>query len=1119
MIDFTPTQKAMLLDSSIAKNWTIQIYDGGTLEGTIPISKMVDGSIRIKEQLCSSDALTIGSCEAASFELRLADIGGLQLKGKRLNVKVSMQGSEYFEFPLGVFNVDEVPRKNNTWFYTLTAYDNMVLFDVDVRKWYNRLTFPITVKQLRDSLCSSVGVQQAAGQTLPLDSLRLTKADLSGSLRGREALRAICELNGCFGHINRQGQLVYIALGGASVITFTEGGDTHYKPGATHEPWATEPYDSVIVYAINDDVGVTYPEIGGMRSLSIGNNFLTYGLTDAQKASVAEAIYNRVSTISYTPHHTTVQGRPWLEVGDPISIVSDGETVTTYILERTITGFQAIEDEYEAKGSNEIDNETSTQKQIDRLKDTANQIKSDYLRADMAEITYATIENLDATNAQITNLIAEDVEIRGELRAARASIEDLDATKAEITDLQATNATVQNLSADLATFHTTYTDNLTALNASIAGLTAEDARINNLVATKASITDLTAATARIGVVEADVADIDTLIFGSATGTTIQTSFANAVIAQLGNAQIKDAMIENVSVDKLLAGNIYTNRIRIYGDSSGKLSIVNDTITVSDGDQVRVQIGKDASDDYNIYVWDENGNLLFDAAGLTHAGISRKIIRDDVVMDNANIAASKLNIDSLFTVINNDNSHTVNGSKIRLDAQSQTLDVAFTALTTTVGTQGSTIASQGTAISTIQGQISSKIWQQDIDTSAAALTQTMNTQYSTINQTIDTLEVSVGSSIANLQQQIDGASAFWTGDEPPTLDNYPANEWITEEELQRHVGNMYYDMNGYSYRFMSNGTIVDRGVILTSGGYAFAHYYWMQIKDSEVSKALQDAAQALLGVEAINNNLSTNYSTTAQMNSAISVSREGILQTVSAAYATKLEVVQTASDTLDSAEDYADDIGTAAAADATSKANAAQAAAESYTDRVLVSYSTTAQMNSAISQTASQINQTITSTRTELITYADGIGTAAAADATAKANAAKDYADDVGDAAAADATSKADAAQAAAITTAAADAQAKANLAENNAKGYTETRLTAYSTTEQMNSAIDQTATSITSTVAATYTTKAEYEAFEVGARNLILNSIDLVGETHYFFTWALASNGVLLTLNNYILIS
>jgi hypothetical protein len=269
----------------------------------------------------------------------------------------------------------------------------------------------------------------------------------------------------------------------------------------------------------------------------------------------------------------------------------------------------------------------------------------------------------------------------------------------------------------------------------------------------------------------------------------------------------------------------------------------------------------------------------------------------------------------------------------------------------------------------------------------------------------------------------------------------------------------------------------------------------------------------LGVDAINTNLAANYSTTAQMNSAISVSRDQILQTVTADYATKAELIEVSTDTLEDAQDYADGIGSTAAADATSKANAAADDAKGYTDRVLISYSTTEQMNSAIAQTAASITQTVTNTRTEMIQYADGIGATAATDATTKANAAKQAAIST---AASDATSKADAAQAAAIAAASADAAQKAADTLSAANEYTENRLISYSTTSQMTSAIEQTAESITQTVAATYTTKAEYEQFQIGARNLILNSLDLVGDTHFFYSWALTDSGVMLTDNGKI---
>ena len=43
----------------------------------------------------------------------------------------------------------------------------------------------------------------------------------------------------------------------------------------------------------------------------------------------------------------------------------------------------------------------------------------------------------------------------------------------------------------------------------------------------------------------------------------------------------------------------------------------------------------------------------------------------------------------------------------------------------------------------------------------------------------------------------------------------------------------------------------------------------------------------------------------------------------------------------------------------------------------------------------------------------------------------------------------------------------------------------YSTTTQMNSAITQTANSITNTVSSTYTTKTEFNSLQIGGRNLL----------------------------------
>lgn len=137
---------------------------------------------------------------------------------------------------------------------------------------------------------------------------------------------------------------------------------------------------------------------------------------------------------------------------------------------------------------------------------------------------------------------------------------------------------------------------------------------------------------------------------------------------------------------------------------------------------------------NMYVWDKSGNLMFDALGLTDKGIQREIIRNDMVSQDANISANKLDIESLFNIINEDGSHTIKSTKILVDDKGQKLDVAFKQMTTNVesalsdigtikkslNTVTDTISTQGTQITAIQGQISSKVWQQDITTAVTNL---------------------------------------------------------------------------------------------------------------------------------------------------------------------------------------------------------------------------------------------------------------------------------------------------------------------------------------------------------------------------------------------------------------
>ena len=130
---------------------------------------------------------------------------------------------------------------------------------------------------------------------------------------------------------------------------------------------------------------------------------------------------------------------------------------------------------------------------------------------------------------------------------------------------------------------------------------------------------------------------------------------------------------------------------------------------------------------------------------------------------------------------------------------------------------------------------------------------------TINVTQDTASLD-GSAIedgtitlSGLSQEvtdkIDGAIETFTTDVVPTLNNYPASSWTTAEEKSTHVGDVCYVVNaassadGYCYRFTYDNTSQT--------------FSWILIKDSDVTKALQE----LIDVEGDISGLQSFQSTT------------------------------------------------------------------------------------------------------------------------------------------------------------------------------------------------------------------------------------------------------------------
>lgn len=338
--------------------------------------------------------------------------------------------------------------------------------------------------------------------------------------------------------------------------------------------------------------------------------------------------------------------------------------------------------------------------------------------------------------------------------------QELLAQKVDADWVKANTVTAEKLDVVTAEIKNIENDYLKTKDADIKYATIESEKVIT-----SEIENLKVGVEKVGILDGDVAKIKTLMFGSAAGGSLTTEFSNLVVSMIGDAQIKSAMIDSLEFNKLTGIDINTTKLNVHSDD-GKSTWKDNTIQISDAKRVRVQIGKDAMGDYNIYIWDKNGKLMFDPLyGIQADGIKQAIIRNDMVADNAAIKASKLDIESVFSVINSDKSHTLNASKIYVDTDKQTLDVAFKSMSTTVtetvtivNTAVSTANTASSTASTANSNASSALNKAN---SAVSTANTANSTANTAKTTADTAKSTANTASTNASNALSKANTLET----------------------------------------------------------------------------------------------------------------------------------------------------------------------------------------------------------------------------------------------------------------------------------------------------------------------------------------------------------------------
>lgn len=431
-------------DSATDKQMVISVV--GTNQ-KIDNSMLEIGTFALEESLCSESELKFGACEANCVKFTARNTAG-NIIGKTISIEETVDGDSKNPMPYGVFKVaSDVPTADRTK-RQITAYDAMYdIINTDVKSWYAGLSFPMTLKQFRDSFFAHLGIAQVE-TSLANDSMTVNKTIVAtqtddssavteeSAISGKTVVTAICEINGCFGNINREGKFEYVFLKAITSALYpaedlfpsdnlfpsdanTESMTGHYIT-FDYEDFQSKAITQLEIKTSEDNAGAIVGTAG--NNYSITGNFLVSDKTGAELAQIANNLLPIMAQAAYTPIKScTCVGNPCLTLGEPIRFNTTREIVETYLLQRTLTGVQSKRDSILAQGT-----QTHSAK-VNSIRDTIESVErrtgklernADHLQSTYEDLEEQTNSKFEQTAKSISAEVNRAQKAEGELDAS-----------------------------------------------------------------------------------------------------------------------------------------------------------------------------------------------------------------------------------------------------------------------------------------------------------------------------------------------------------------------------------------------------------------------------------------------------------------------------------------------------------------------------------------------------------------------------------------------------------------------------------------------------------------------------------------------------------------------------
>lgn len=895
-----------IVKGNSARYYSKYIVDGKEYTETL-------NNFKFQNMINPNNEITIGNTCASSvtFSIYMPQVS---LENKEVTIYEGVKVSNEIKYiKLGIFTVTK--QTSDGEYTSYEAYDRMYKADMP---YFSDMAFPNTDKAILNEICSKLGISLATNI--------VTAHTISGKPQGytyREIIGYMAMLQGCNAVINADGNL---ELRWYKDSGYVLDGHKYYQQGVTF----TTSKDFIIqkLACNNTKSGSTeQSEItsgDGATGLSFANPFMTQAILDE--------VYKKIGGFTFRPLTVKFVGDYRLEVGDIITVNKGGVDYKVPIMQITHECDGGLMDTVTSIGQSDTENTSVASgpitKQMERYYADlilVNKALINKLSVDEADIRYASIETLKAVNANIDNLKTNKLDATY-ADIINANVESLKAANAEITQLKA-----DSLTADIADLKYAQIDFANVKGQVVTTSLIKDGAVTNEKVQSLSANKLTAGTIDASKITVTNLNADNITVGTINGKRIGTGSLSLdkLAEEVPTKEYLDKVQEDLQGQ--IDGNIETftkTEIPTLNNEPAVNWTDNATRKKHIGDICYVVNPTSSADGYS-YRFADTGTLEapnYEWVLIKDSDVTKAL--QDIININGEITGiKKFNVEisswktdtdselsslktrttSLETDMSNKvDTTTFNEVKQTVDENSSTItkmsetlsnkadSSTVTALSNAVNSVKQTVDSNTSSISNLTNVVEKKANQDEVTSVSNKIT--------TVEQNLNGLKVNVTNQYQYIDNQLNGNHKIYEITHAPTKDNYPSNEWgiqiypsddiypsdniiwqYTEDEYEKYVGTIaYWKDQQRAWRFIrkSDGT-----------------HDWVEISATETTYLLNQNASLRIDVNNISTSLSSlttnvqnNYSTTTQMNNAITqaitAESNSIKLEVSGTYATK-----------------------------------------------------------------------------------------------------------------------------------------------------------------------------------------------------------------------------------------